>query len=64
MVVLNCLILLAVTKKLSHNFFSLKGDSVWSPMLGDDNKKISFEGAYTILSIYGGTYTHWKSDMT
>lgn len=47
--------LLAVSEKLFLNFFNFKHDSVWSPTLGDDNKNITREGTYTVVSIYGGT---------
>ena len=40
MAVINWLILLAVSEKLSYNFLNLKGDYVWSHTLGDDNKNI------------------------
>ena len=44
MVLINWLILLAVSENLSHNFPNLKGESVWSLTLGDDNKSITGEG--------------------
>ena len=58
MVVLNWLILLAVSEKLSHDFSVSKGDYVSSPTVDDANKKITGKGSYTVLSIYGRTYTH------
>ena len=61
---LNWLILLAVSKKLYNNFFSFKGDSVWSPTLVDHNKSTTGEGTYTALSIYGVTFNHWRSGGT
>ena len=45
--------LLTVSEKLSHNLFSLKGDSVLSPILDDDNKSVTGEEIYNLLPIYG-----------
>ena len=45
--------LLPVSEKLSHNLFNLKGDSVLSPILDDDNKSVTEEEIYNLLSIYG-----------
>ena len=57
MVVLNWLILLAVSEKLSHSF-PVSKVILSDPLLGDDNKNITGEGTYTAFSIYEETYTH------
>ena len=41
MLIMNWLVLLAVSEKLSDNCFNLKCDSVLSLALGDDNKNIT-----------------------
>ena len=58
MVVVNWVILLAVSENLSHNFSSLKCESVWSLTLNDDNKNINGGGSNNVLWIHGRTYTH------
>ena len=51
---INWLILVTSSEKISQNFFSFKGDSVWSLKLVDDNKSITVWGTCAVLKIYGG----------
>lgn len=50
---ISCLILLAVSKRLSYIFFSLKRGYFSSILLRFDNKNITGEGTYTALWING-----------
>ena len=59
--VINWFILLAVSEYLSENSSNDKCDPAWPLTLGDDNKNILVEGTHTVIWIYVGTYTHWRS---
>ena len=61
MVVINWARLIVVSENLSHNFFGLKGEPVWSLTLGDDNMKITEGGTYTVTLDLWGTYAHRRS---
>ena len=54
-IILNWLTLLAVSEKLSRNFFNIKGDSVWCLILADDNNNIRGEETTMYLGFMGGT---------
>ena len=53
--ILNWLTLLAVSEKLSRNFFNIKSDSVWCLILADDNNNIRGEETTMYLGFMGGT---------
>ena len=58
MAVINCLILLSVTKKLSQNLFNFKRDFVSSLILGENNKNV-FQYFYNHLK----SETHFRLNL-